>query len=318
MRWATDASRPRCGSKMPTWSDTRRSRSGDRPGGRGRRWQRRCRSGAGNRLRPVTFRAASDTVLSGGREAAYFNGLASATTMSGGGVLAVSSGGTARGATVRAGGTLQVFSGGVASGTTLSNYGIQTVSSGGMARGTVVSKGGFQETSLGGTTVGVMVLSGGYQDVGGGPARTTVLLPGGELDLTAAPFTAIGAAVLSPVNDVLTIVEGSGAYHRAALGRLHGRRLPPGRRRPWRHGGDADGRRPRFCRGTRIATPHGEVAVERLRGGRPGADARGCCGAADLDRTWPQPGHGQPTCTRAPSSCARARWRTGCRRATST
>ncbi len=150
-------------------------------------------------------------MLSGGREAAYFNGLASATTMRGGSVLAVSSGGTARGATVRAGGTLQVFSGGVASGTTLSNYGIQTVSSGGMARGTVVSKGGFQETSLGGTTVGVMVLSGGYQDVGGRPARTTVLLPGGELDLTAAPFTAIGAAVLSPVNNVLTIVEGSGA-----------------------------------------------------------------------------------------------------------
>ncbi len=222
----------------------------------------------------------------GGTEFVSSGGTAVSTTVSSGGYEVVSNGGTATSTTLRNGGQELVYSGGTTSFTTLSDGGSQGVSSGGTAVSTTVSNGGAEIVYPGGTDSFTTVSSGGTESVeGSGIASSTMVRSGGS-ELVVGFGTAIsttialggkielldlqnylpgGTATVNPSTDVLTVSVGGQRYTQQLAGDYTDEyfQLAPGP-----SGGTqltlAEGT-PCYCRGTRILTHRGEIAVEDLR-----------------------------------------------------
>jgi len=193
----------------------------------------------------------TNTILSGGFEFISSGGVAVGNIVSVGGEEAVSAGGFAATTIINSGGFELIFSGGAASAVTVQGGGIQVVASGGTATATVVSSGAFQVVS------------------NGGSIALTVLNNGGGIDLPGFAFVSGGStADLDSITDVLTVTEGVGVITEALSGDYTGQFFHAS---PDAGTGTlitVDGT-PCYCRGTRILTFHGEVAVEDLRIGDP-------------------------------------------------
>jgi autotransporter passenger strand-loop-strand repeat protein len=209
---------------------------------------------------------ARDTIVaSGGTESVFSGGTASDTEVGNRGAEVISSGGTATGTTVDSGGREYVFQGGVASGTTIASGGAQFVSPGGTASGTVVGSGGTEIVSAGGTAIGTVVSNGGTELIyPGGVATQSVILPGGAIDLSNVAFDSGGTAILDPGTDILTVMEGAGTYTQQLTGDYS--------EDFFTLASDGNGgtlvteeMAPCYCRGTRILTPKGQMAVETLK-----------------------------------------------------
>lgn len=208
-----------------------------------------------------------------GAQDVYSGGVASNTVVSSGGYVYIE-GGTTSGTVVQAGGAESVYQGfdsyggftttGTTSGTMVEAGGMQSVNAGGVARGTAVSAGGFQVISAGGVASDTVVRSSGIQKVtSGGEISGTVLDVGGTIDLQYLAFQAGGSISLDGATDVLTIIEGGNSEDVALRGSYDGLYFHAT--------ADTDGSTlitvdgvACYCRGTRILTERGEVAVEAL------------------------------------------------------
>jgi autotransporter passenger strand-loop-strand repeat protein len=229
----------------------------------------------------------SATIVSfGGRENVSAGGLADFTTVSAGGFENVYAGGASLSDTVSFGGRETIFSGGVASFTTVSNFGAELVSGGGESLSTTIGSAGLETVLSGGTasatTIDALgrltlasgaIASGGIAFDGGGgtlaiagavmPATTIGGFANGDtIDLTTVVFSSGGTTDFS--SGVLTVSQGGSAYVLNLSGDYTG---------DYFHlSADYAGGTnitvdtvPCYCRGTRILTDRGEVAVEDLR-----------------------------------------------------
>ena len=208
---------------------------------------------------------AQHTVVSaGGVELVASGAVALVTTVASGGKEYVYSGGRTSGTIVDSGGIEYVYSTAVDSGSLVSSGGAEFVYSGGIASNTVVSAGGDVTVYSDGVAESVQVNSAGTVLVSSGGAITaTVVANGGTINLAYLPYTNSGGATLVHSTNILTVTEGStsielqlgGSYSGDAFGVVTdgtgGTSISP-----------YDS--PCYCRGTRILTDLGEVAVEDL------------------------------------------------------
>jgi antigen 43 len=225
------------------------------------------------------------TILNGGIQSIESGGVASGTEVDNGATTNVEPGGIARFIVVNSGGAEYVFSGGVANGTAVNNGGTETVAIFGVVSATVVNTGGAEVVRFGGTasdTVlldtarqyaysgaavnGTEVSSGGTEVVStGATAAGTVIDAGGAIDLPGLIYSSGGSASFDAGTNILTVIEGGNQYQQTLAGTYTNVsfRLAP----------DVgvgtlvtmDSTAPCFVTGTRIATDHGEVAVEILK-----------------------------------------------------
>lgn len=246
--------------------------------------------------------ATATTIDFGGQEAVYAGGVASGATIGLAGQDAIFSGGIASDTTVRSIGEEFVLSGGiafftavssgghqevqggVASSTTVSSGGFQRVSSGGAAIDTVVGSGGTVSALFGGATTGTELQNGAVEYVfGGATAAGTVvsaggtlliysgstvsgtrIQSGGSLDLADVTFDSAGTVSFNSATGTLTVHEGGTDYVEHLSGDYSGEYFHLSRDDFGDTNVTVDGT-PCYCRGTRILTDRGEVAVETLR-----------------------------------------------------
>lgn len=243
------------------------------------------------------------TIESGGRQYVRLGGLASATVVdsggyqyvssstayltlvASGGVQFVSDGGTAELATVAADGAqyvgsggfsysshvqndgFQILSGGTAIGTTIESTGIQFLSNNAIAVSAVINDGGSQEIGLYGAASATIVKSGGVELLySGGTIDRTKLESGGAIDLTTFAYQSDSSALFNDTTDVLSIENASSSVELQLSGEYGNANFvtyPDGL-----GGTDVifEGP-PCFCRGTRILTQHGYIAIEQLAPG---------------------------------------------------
>ena len=221
----------------------------------------------------------STTIQTSGIELDFLSGAISSDSIINGGLDGIAGGAVAIGAVVNAGGeqvvagqvnfggTLTPLAGGTASGTTIHSGGGQFVNISGTASGTQIDSGGRMVVNSGGSAVGATVSSGGVEIVSsGGSATSTTLEIGGTIDLASFAYAAGGSASLNSTTDVLTITEGGSSTQLQLAGSYSGEYF----HLTSATGGGTlitqDGQ-PCFCRGTRILTERGEVAVEDLQVG---------------------------------------------------
>jgi autotransporter passenger strand-loop-strand repeat protein len=209
--------------------------------------------------------ATDDTTLVAGRETVFSGGVAISTTADFDGQEQVSAGGVASFTTLSAFGAVLVASGGVTVSATVDPDGLEFVSAGGAASATTID-GGELVLASGAIASGGIAFSGfgGTLAIAGATMPTTPIggfVNGDTIDLTTVPYVSGGAATFS--GGALTISQGGSVYvltlsgdyaddsfylHRAIAGTAITT--------------DAT---PCYCRGTRILTDRGEVAVEDLR-----------------------------------------------------
>ncbi|CAI9122247.1 Hint domain-containing protein [Brytella acorum] len=241
--------------------------------------------------------ASRTTVSDGGWEIVHSGGVASGTIINGG-EQHISSGGVASGAILNSSGYEDLDSGAVAFGTIIGSGAMQIVN--GVASGTVVSAGGIEEVNSGGVTVGTIVSAGGDEYLNlGSVASGTIISSGGELDInydTFASGTIVKSGGLIVMSDgteasgialerggaidlslqyesgqssavysgsTLTVTEGNTSTTLSLTGDYTGEYFALSADR---FGGTvitATGT-PCYCRGTRIATERGDIAVEEL------------------------------------------------------
>ena len=211
---------------------------------------------------------ADGTVLSsGGTQIVVSNGMASGTVVGNRASAIVASGGTVSDTMVGSGGGELVLAGGLASGTAVASGGAQFVSFDGTSSGTVVGSGGEEFVSAGGNAVGTVVSNGGTELIlGGGNVTSSIIDAGGAIDLRGIAFDNGGTAILDSATDILTVTESAGTYTQQLVGDYSADYFTLA--------GDSNGgttvteqMTPCYCRGTRIRTPKGEVAVEDLKVG---------------------------------------------------
>jgi O-antigen biosynthesis protein len=227
----------------------------------------------------------TDVNLDGGTEY-LFGGTASSTTVASG-TLSVYAGGIADGAKLT-NGQMTVGSGGYSSETQITNASQEVVGSGGIATATTLSYHGDQYINAGGQAVGTTITSGGEELVYGTASNTTIepgglefvvsggstvdpdgqidLTLGASLGLTTLPYADDGTADLlaGPEGYFIDINVGGTnfqqpvAYQYGAYYHIYPNEGGPGIVIV------ADDT-PCYCRGTRILTERGEVAVEDLQ-----------------------------------------------------
>ena len=201
-------------------------------------------------------------VNSGGSEVVYSEGVADWTNLEGGTLMVF---GGAAGDIISDGGIENVGSGGSASYATVSNGGIEYIGSGGSATSATVSSGGIAYVGSGGMAAETVVRSGGMLEVTSGAiVSQTILWPGGQIDLVDFAYDSSGVASFNTAAHTLTISAGGQTETLSLAGDYsHGlfHLVQDG------GGGtivSVEGT-PCYCRGTRILTDRGEVAVEDLR-----------------------------------------------------
>jgi len=163
---------------------------------------------------------------------------------------------------VVASGTIEVFAGGVASTTYATRAATIIVYSGGLDSNDRLA--GSEQVSSGGVASSTNVSAGGVQYLySGGSIVSTVISSGGSIDLTTLAYAGGSSVSLNSATDLLTVVQNgasahvqlasayTGEYFNLAQDTLGGTMIT------------VTGT-PCFCRGTRIRTDHGEVAVEHI------------------------------------------------------
>ncbi len=212
---------------------------------------------------------ANNTMLnSAAQEFVFAGGSAVSTTMAAGGIDSeiVFSGGTASSTNLGAGNFEYVLSGGTAIGSLVGAASTEYVA--GSASGTQLSSGGQQIVSSGGRANATTVLGGGVQEIlAGAQVTNTLLSAGGAIDISYLLFSSGGSATLSA--GMLTVHEGA-VFYTQSLGGNYTTEY-------FQTASDGDGGTvvtampdavsgtPCYCRGTRILTDAGEVAVEALQ-----------------------------------------------------
>jgi autotransporter passenger strand-loop-strand repeat protein len=205
--------------------------------------------------------AASGTVVSrGGKEQIMSTGSATDTVVLAGGVQTILTGGSAYETTV-SGGNQHVGAGGSATSTVVLNGGSQTVTNGGAAFDTVVGSGGVQYISSGATAVDTVISAGGMEDITLGSTVTDiVLMTGGAIYVTNEEWYANGSTYFDSSTGILSITEATHVETIQLSGNYDGWSFTATK--------DTTGTLVMvtacYCRGTRILTERGEVAVEDL------------------------------------------------------
>jgi autotransporter passenger strand-loop-strand repeat protein len=237
------------------------------------------------------------TVLSGGGEFVE-SGIASGTVIDSGGFQTVADGGIAISATAFIGGGIQyVDAGGLASGTFVQNEATAFIEDGGSGTATRIAGGGTEVVSGGGTEVGatdldgsifvwssgtlsaasvsaggsaiissggiandLTIMSGSFEVVSsGGLVSDTVLSKHADLYLPWMPFSG-AQPVFNGGTDQLAVTEGGLTYSQTLAGNYSSVTFSA----TALSGGTVITDVPCFRRGTLIATPKGDVAVENL------------------------------------------------------
>jgi autotransporter passenger strand-loop-strand repeat protein len=221
-------------------------------------------------------------ISSGGGQVVFSGGVSIDTTILSGGFEILSGfpvGGVASETTVSRGGQFEIYSGGSAISTMVDSGGQEFVYVGGVASGTTVSDGGFESISAGGTAVGATIDSGGEQVIGpassaalngfgppapAGVATDTVLRPGAVIDVLSLTYASgVDSVSVNAGTDVLTVYHGGVSAFSEQLSGDYSVDT-------FSLSDDGDGgtliteNTPCYCRGTRILTDRGEVAVEDL------------------------------------------------------
>ena len=206
---------------------------------------------------------ANGTMLQFGGTEYVFGGVASGTVVSAGGTQEVRTSGAVASATIVYGAEF-VVSGGTATGSVISNGGLDVVNSSGTVSDTVVQSGGMEFVEKGGSANFTTVSSGGTQVVNsGGSATDTLVNLGGAIDVTYLPYVSGGSATVN-TSGVLTVSVGGQTYTEP-LGGTYAREVFALTQDTIDDGTLATlTTAPCYCRGTRILTEHGEIAVERL------------------------------------------------------
>ncbi len=203
---------------------------------------------------------ASGTTISSGIQAVE-GGLSISTTVSGGGTEYVLSG-VASATTVSSNGLAYVYLSGIASDTVVGSDGADVVYDGGRAIGTDLN-GGIEYLLSGGLASDTTLGSGGFEIIAaGGSASDTLLLTGGTIDVTYLTYASGGSAHYDSATHLLTVSVGGQTYSQTLSGDYSGEQflLAPDDGT----GTDISLAPICFCAGTRIATPQGELPVERL------------------------------------------------------
>jgi autotransporter passenger strand-loop-strand repeat protein len=205
---------------------------------------------------------ANFTVVSNGAENVGFGGFVNGLMLGEGGNEFVFAGGTASATSVGAGGTENVESEGVASGSMVGSGGTEFVQNGGTVNGVMVFAGGTQLANVGAVVSGTVLSSGGTETIRGSEVVVgTVINLGGIIDLTDLVFSSGASAAFNSSTDVLTVTDGGTQYTQTLAGTYSNvsfQTTSDG-------GGGTQVTMACFVTGTRIATDHGEVAVEALR-----------------------------------------------------
>lgn len=228
--------------------------------------------------------ASATDVQSGGEMYVLSLGAVQGATIEDGGLVTVSSGGAALDMIVTSNGTMALESGGFGSGATIEDNGWVIVSSGAQSLGdtvlsggmiiasaggavtaTAVSAGGYVVVSSGGEADDVVISSGGMEVISaGGQANNTHLLASGKIDFDALTYVSGATATFDGSTDILTIQAGDVTNTISLAGDYQGLYFHLSK-------DVADGSlvltvdgTPCYCRGTRIMTQQGEIAVEDL------------------------------------------------------
>jgi len=205
---------------------------------------------------------ANNTTVSADSLQRLVGGVASNTVVSAGGTMAIDNG-VANNTTVGSGGTME--NGGVANHTTVSAGGVEDICAGGTAIATTVGSGGTEQVASGGTALGTTVGAGGTEIIHSGAVVSGMhLLSGGVLDFADIADAADATVGIAAGGDDLTITAGG-----KVIGTLD---LAGDYTGEYFHlAGDGAGgtlvtvdTTPCYCRGTRLLTDRGEVAVEGL------------------------------------------------------
>jgi autotransporter passenger strand-loop-strand repeat protein len=203
------------------------------------------------------------TTVQGGGEEIMFGGVATGSVLGPDGTQEIEAAGAVASATIDDG-FQYILNGGVAIGSAVGNGGFDLVESAGAVMSTIVESGGSEFVDNGGTAIATTVDDGGTQFINaGGVASQTLLLTGGALDVTGLDYATGGTATVDATGLLTVSVGGTTYTQRLAAGDIGGTfSLAPDATT----GTEVIATSTALCflAGTRIATPRGQIAVEKL------------------------------------------------------